>query len=397
MVSTFYVESMKEHEHGSEQRELLQTLMKPQPTVIGIEGGPCSGKTTLVERLQAAKSDRNVVVLPEAATIHIERLAQKGITIPELLAHDREGFLAFEADVLRTIINTIAEAKELYAGTDTLIVADRCDIGAYVTSDEYKRVLAMIGQDQAPMYTMVDQLYYLPSVAVESPEKYDELKATNAARYETLEQAIATCQANFAAVKAHPELHVGWGEEFEPKIDRLVGDILDSANETELPLSWHDASKLQQTIDEAYRDGRWLNLQNIFQSYHQIEGQEFRLRHTTLLNGIELYYFTVKQGKGLKRPEHQRMITRDQYEMLRRSRQVGRTLHKTRHEFLQPHYNPAFGLRKWTADYYPELDKHEVEVAIHDESEAELYPFYLLDNAETFEISKCSARELAML
>jgi putative protein kinase ArgK-like GTPase of G3E family len=34
------------------QHELLHKLMQPRPIVIGIEGGPCGGKTTLAEKLK---------------------------------------------------------------------------------------------------------------------------------------------------------------------------------------------------------------------------------------------------------------------------------------------------------------------------------------------------------
>lgn len=357
--------------------QLLEHLLQPRPTVIGIEGGPCSGKTTLVERLQASTGDRPLVVLPEAATEHIAKLAERGLTVPELAMNDRPGFLTFERDVLETIIDNIEQAQAQHAGTDAIIVADRCDIGAYLTDDEYQDILASLGRPLPPMLDLVDQLYYLPSVAIESPEKYDQLKTTNAARYETCEQAQATCRANLAAVRRHPELHVAWGGDFETKIDHLVQSILAPENETELALEYHDASAITRDIRSAQHHGRLLAHSRIGQSYHQLDDREFRLRQVTTDRGEVLHFFTIKTGQGLTRHELQRRLTTNEYELLHQMPQVGNTLHKSRYEFLARHMLDSRGMRKWTADHYdePHLLRWQVEIDLRDGSDEELFPW----------------------
>lgn len=173
--------------------------MAPRPTVIGLEGGPCSGKTTLSTAIEmrAANVDRPVVVLPEAATEHIAQLAESRRTVAELAEHDRPAYLEFERGVLGTIIAGIERAKAAHAGTDAIIVADRVDIGAYVSPLEYRRLLNGFGLWRPPMHDLVDRLIFLPSVASEQPAQYHRLRDTNKARLETsAEEAAAVCAAN---------------------------------------------------------------------------------------------------------------------------------------------------------------------------------------------------------
>lgn len=378
--------------------ELFERLMAPQPTVIGIEGGPCSGKTTLVERLQATDSERPVIVLPEAATEHIIKLAERGLTVPELAANDREGFLAFEADVLQTIITNIEQAREQYAGTDAIIVADRCDIGAYLSDAEHQQLLHLLGRDMPPMLDLVDRLYYLPSVALEAPEKYDELKTNNDARYETLEQAQATCRANLAAVRRHPEIHVAWGGEFEAKLDHLVSSIMQPEVETELALEYFSATSITADIRAAKRFGRFLSYSRIVQSFHEKDGHEFRLRQVTTDRGETLHFFTVKTGEGLTRRELQRHLTTGEYATLQQLPQVGNTLEKARYEFLQPHMLSSRGVRKWTADHYdaPHLMRWQVEMDLYDDSQDEIFPWNIYNSGNAVaRPTEVRARQLA--
>lgn len=384
------------------QQELLEQLLAPQPTVIGIEGGPCSGKTTLVEQLaaRAATSDRPLVVLPEAATQHIAKLETAGLSVADLAARDREGFVAFETDVLRTIIQQIGAAKERYGGTDAIIVADRVDIGAYLTDAEHRRVLTSLGLDMPPMLSMVDQLYYLPTVARESITRYDELKATNRARYETGKQAIATCEANLQAVARHPELHVLWGGDFTEKIAGATEAIFEPEAETELKQSWKDAGMIMREVAMAERKRLMLGMSRIEQSYHECDGRELRLRRLTTEQGETLRYLTVKTGSGLKRHEVQRNISAETFGALKALPQLGRMLHKLRYNFLKKDFDSTQSVRQWTADFYcdPHLQRWEVEISVHDEQEAaSLWPYGLYTPTTPWQPADYTARQLAEL
>lgn len=360
-------ERQASHEY-QEQREVISQLMKPQPTVIAVEGGPCSGKTTLIKRMQQTAGDRRVVCLPEAATDHILSLAEKGVDVSHIEQHDRPAWVEFETAVLGTIVNDIEEAKRHYAGTDTVIVIDRCDIGAYVTDSEYEQIQAELGLSMAPLLSHVDQVYYLPSVASIDPAIYRREQASNPARLEPLEKAQAVCERNLQAVGRHPELHIAWGGEFQETIDGLVEHILKPELESEI--------KVKPITDELTPDhflagGTVVSRSAIEQTYFELDDTVYRLRRTMTERGEELHFFTVKTGQGRERHEVQRRIDRETYRLLRQSQQVGEPLLKERTMVLAP--DGGTKKRAWSLDRYHDRRLYEwnIETDVRSDDEAE--------------------------
>lgn len=352
---------------------LLEELVQPRPVVIGLEGGPCSGKSTLMAEIahQAEETDRIVVTLPEAATEHITRVTADGRSMPEIIA-DRPAFLQLQRDILRTIIANIDGAVSEHAGTDAIILVDRPDVGGYITPDEYRQVLRDIGEDRPPLHSRVDKLVFLPSVASETPERYAELRGTNVARYEaTAAAAAAVCAANLRAVRTHPELQMAWGGSFQEKIRRLAETVLQPELEGEIKQGVPHTAALSY-VTEAARRGDLLNSITMEQSYHVRDGREFRLRRATGDDGYEHRYFTIKHGEGAFRREIQRPLDEDQYSMLASTEQQGKTLKKVRHVVLDEP-DSAGKRRLWFADRYvqPELAEWHFETEVNDEVEVE--------------------------
>jgi len=350
------------------QQELLERLLQPQPTVIAIEGGPCGGKSTLLAEIerQAEGVNRQVVIIPEVATPHIEELKRAGFTVPELAQNNRPGFLEFQQNILAGIIAEIEAKKDEYKDTDAIIVMDRCDIGAYVTPEENKLILRNLERVISPLHEHVDKIYYLPSVAREDPEKYDRLKHTNTGRYEEAGAAIATCEANLWAVSAHPELHISWGGEFAEKMRRVAQSILQPELEWEIKqsVSHPDAINILEVSEI-------LCMHGIYQSYHELQGQEFRLRKQQSL-GARSFFLTIKRGEGVRRTEVQRRITADEYEMLRQVPRLGNELYKTRYTLLDT--PDGDGRRRlWNADTYeqPYIPRWHFETDVETEAEAD--------------------------
>lgn len=357
------------------QQELLEELMAPRPIVIGLEGGPCSGKTTLTNEiaLQAEVLDRPFAALPEAATHHIEKIMAAGKTIPDLAVYDRRGYLEFQKDVLGTIIGNIERAKTVHAGTDAILLIDRPDIGAYVTAEEYGQVLGQLGHAQVPIHTLVDRLIFLPSVASEQPELYAELRGGNAARYETsAEEAAAVCAANLAAVRTHPELEIAWGGEFSEKIRHLAALVLQPELEGEIKQGVPNG-EAEAFIRDAEARGNLINTLAMTQSYHELGGQEFRLRRSKGEDGSLHYFFTVKTGEGAFRHELQRGLSEEEYELLRRAKRIGNALLKLRHVVLDD-ADETGRRRLWFADRYtqPELPDWHFETEVKDEAELQM-------------------------
>jgi len=350
------------------QQELLEKLLQPQPTVIAIEGGPCGGKSTVLAEIerQAEGIDRPVVIIPEVATFSIEELKRTGHTVPELAQNNRPAFLEFQQNILAGIITEIEAKKDEYRYANAIIVIDRCDIGAYVTPEEYRIILDNLEKETSPLHEYVDRVYYLPSVAREDPKKYEALKHTNTERYEEADTAIATCEANLWAVAAHPELHISWGGEFTEKMRRVVQGILQPELEGEIKqaVSHPDAVDILGASEV-------LCMHGIYQSYHKLQGQEFRLRKQQSL-GARSFFLTIKQGEGVLRTEIQRRITADEYKVLQQAPRLGNELYKTRYTLLDT--ADSDGRRRlWNADTYeqPPIPQWHFETDVETEAEAD--------------------------
>jgi hypothetical protein len=363
---------MKEIERTeqSEQREIIRKLLLPQPTVVGIEGGPCSGKTTFIKKLEEGSSGRQVVCLPEAATHHIEKLALQGIEFAGLAQRDRDAYLNVEKKILKSIVADIESAMEVYAGTDAIIVADRTDIGAYVTNSEYSAILAELGLEMPPMLSHVDQMHYLPTVARMKPELYGALKSSNQHRVEEdSQEAVEVCIANQAAVARHPEFHMLWQENFEATIDAMVSCVLHPEQESEVklkPIVEGDATYI------LLQGGELMNSAEIEQTYYELDDQVFRLRRTQTDHGEILYAFTIKHGDGITRKEIQRKIDCKTFDLLSQCDQIGEPLHKNRTMALLDDSVEPGRRRLWAFDRYYDrrLPEWNLETDVADEAEA---------------------------
>lgn len=351
------------------QREVLAELRKPHPTVIAIEGGPCSGKTTLMERLRATAGERQVVFLPEAATEHIAALQAKDIDIAQLPHTDRAAWLRLERDILGTIVGNLEQARETYAGTDAIIVTDRCDIGAYVTPEEHARLLNELGLLMPPMLSHVDQLYFLPSLARIDMDRYEVIRRRNPARVESADRARQVCARNLESVARHPELHIAWGGEFEETLRRLADSVVQPELESEI--------KLQPVLGEEpmaafLRSSHEVARSAIVQTYHELDGTTFRLREVMTEQGERLRYFTTKRGEGVHRREVQRQVDEMTFNLLGACPRVGEPLLKERTLLLRDELDGK--KRAWACDRYFDrrIGEWSIETDVRDEAEAAL-------------------------
>lgn len=368
-----------ENPYEYQQQELLDELLQPQPTVIALEGGPCGGKSSLLAHLEqeSEQHKRPLVVLPEIATQHISLLQQEGISIPELAQHNRPLYLDFQQNILKDIVEVIDAMKDMYAQTNAIIVTDRCDIGSYITTSERSAIYSSLGLQGAPYLTHVDQLYYLPSIARTAPERYASLQATNGARYEDTAEAAQTCNANLAAVGDHPEFHIVWGEDLDETIRSATQAILSPETEQEVKMAVED-NVARSLIDASIREGSFITQHDIRQSYHQLGGQEFRLRMQQSQPGYTHFFLTIKTGSGITRQEIQRKLTGKQYDMLYAAPRLGNALEKTRYAFLGDR-NSSTKKRFWVADQYKnflEPKWHFETDVLHEDEVPEVYATY---------------------
>lgn len=321
-------------ENRHEINQTIEYLKSPQPIVIGLEGGPCGGKTTILNELRGMHNPQ-VELLSEVATKKIAELKELGKTVIDLSLTDRDEYLSFQSDILREIVSTIDEAKRIHQGTAKIIVSDRVDIGAYVSTAEYRKIVENLGLRAAPYLTLTDKIIYLPTLAKLDPSKFNLLLGNNASRYEqTTDQAIATCDNNLLSIADHPEFFIYDSTNLKDKIDKIKNELVNPESEVEakfIPEDTANQAAILRFLKQ--RCSTFLSKIAISQSYHSWNSIEYRLRQIKTDRGDIAYYFSIKSGKGAYRLEKRRIIDQKTYQLLSKHQPLG-ALSKTRYRYL---------------------------------------------------------------
>lgn len=196
-----------------------------QPRVIALEGGPCGGKTTALSYIAEAAVSANIdlVVLDEVAT---DFITSKQVDVPRLAKYDRPAFIDLETELLDVITSGIRVAREAAHGKNTMIIADRCDVAAYVRPDEYRQIVRRLGYTAAPHLSLVNTIAYLPSLAHHDPVLYEQMMGTNDARYEDAFTARATCDVNRRTLSMHPGFEVFDDHDFESRLQKVAAAVM---------------------------------------------------------------------------------------------------------------------------------------------------------------------------
>lgn len=290
---------------------------------IALTGGPCSGKTTALSRLQRMLADRGykVLVSPESAT----KLITAGMSPEELPA------IEFQEEIL---LDQLAQEQRLLSiatryrdkGRKVVILYDRGTIDgeAYVGSGVYEKLISRLGFTYKEL---CDERYHAVihmRTAALGVERFYTL-ANNTARTETLEQARKIDQLTLNAWTRHPHPRViDNSTDFEGKLHRLFIEVCGVLGDP-VPLEKEDKF-LIEPVDLAKIPVQWFESQ-IAQDYlvSTISGEERRVRARSDCKSTS-YYYTVKRAvsSGV-RIEEEKMITRREYEILLTLRDSGKT------------------------------------------------------------------------
>lgn len=193
---------------------------------VALVGGPCSGKTTMLERLAKNPELQNrFLVVPEAATL----------LLPGFLAVKAESVgpeHPWQKHLQRAIIATQLGLEATYAAHAAknnipLLVCDRglLDAGVY-TSDGLgilEHEFGITPQGASDNYAGV---IHLESLAVTAPHLYS--KSNNKTRYETLEEAREVEARTLVAWEGHPNRLVLTGSELEDKHTKAAAFIIET-------------------------------------------------------------------------------------------------------------------------------------------------------------------------
>jgi predicted ATPase len=207
----------------------MAALATTAPTIfrLCLTGGPCGGKSTLLEQLKTNMARRGFDVLcaPEVPTIMI----RGGAVYP---GHDGgEKLLAFETAIIRLQMQ-LEDAFSMVAvstGKPSIIVMDRglLDIPAYLPSAQWHEVLKANGTTEAALSARYDMVLHLVTAADGAEAYYTTVN--NAARTETAEQARAldaSIRENWTRAHSNVVVVDNSGSDFAEKVRRCVDAVV---------------------------------------------------------------------------------------------------------------------------------------------------------------------------
>ena len=296
---------------------------------IVITGGPCAGKTTAMSWIANNLPNKGyrVLFVPETAT----ELIGGGLT-PWGCGTNLD-YQRCQMELQLTKERLFERGARTMPADKVLIVCDRgaMDNKAYMTEAEFSRLCAELHTSEAALRDRYDAVFHLVTAAKGAEEAYTF--ANNAARYETVEQAVALDARIAAAWSGHGHLRIiDNSTAFEAKLERLLHEILSFLGEP-VPL------EVERTFLIRYPDVAWLeSLEGcrrveITQTY-LLSGpdEEVRVRQQGA-DGTYFYYETVnKPLDGTQRVEVERHLTQKEYmRRLADADPAKRTLRKTRY------------------------------------------------------------------
>ncbi len=197
-------------EKRAESEQPFEFGLKPQVKKIALTGGPCAGKSQVLEALQAEFGDK-LQVLPEVATKLLEMpYEQGGVGIP---GKDLEWSREWQENFQKLIIEKQLDDETLLtqiaslSGEDVVLICDRgiLDGAAYV-EDGRESFLAQNHLELEQCFGLYDVVIHLNSLATDNPQLYEELKHSNPSRFEDGETARSIDEAIAQAYEGHPNL-----------------------------------------------------------------------------------------------------------------------------------------------------------------------------------------------
>ena len=298
-------------------------------TKIVVTGGPCAGKSTAMNRVQSAfeKMGYRTLFISETAT----ELITGGVSPQSCGSNADYQLCQMELQLEKERI--YEQAARTMDANKVLIVCDRgvIDNKAYMTQEEFETVLKKIGMNETELRDRYDGVFHLVTAAKGAEDFYTT--SNNAARRETIEEAVDIDNRLISAWTGHPHLrvidnHTG----FEEKMKMLISEIAFFLGEPE-PL------EIERKYLIEYPDLDWLEHHpycrkvEITQTYFKTDsGEEIRLRQRGL-SGSYVYYQTIKRKiSDIRRIEIETKLTRAEFlEKMMNTKGAKKRISKTRY------------------------------------------------------------------
>ena len=333
---------------------------------VVVTGGPCAGKTTALSWIHNAfsKTGYKVLFVPETAT----ELITGGVA-PWTCGTNYDyqvGQMRLQWEKEQIFINAAKTMPE----DKILIICDRgmIDNRAYMTEDEFQRILAKMNLNEIEVRDSYDAVFHLVTAAKGAEQFYTT--ENNGARIESVERAIELDNQLIAAWTGHPHLRViDNTTDFNEKLKRLISEMTYVLG-GQLPFN----IKRKFVID--FPDIRWLeSLENccrveINQTYLITpEGEELRVRQRGEKGHYSYYMTSKRQVSPTKIIQVEERLTQNQYlDLLMEADPGKRPIRKTR-------YCLTYDNQYFEIDIYPFWhDKAILEIELQEEHEEIRFP-----------------------
>ena len=297
-------------------------------TRIVITGGPCAGKTTAMSWIQNAFTEKGYLVLfvDETAT----QLRRGGA--PWKLTRDNQEYQYCVTRLMLAKEEAFTDIAKTFEADKVLVVCDRgaLDNRAYMSEGEFRYVLSKLRTTEVELRDHYDAVFHLVTAAKGAEEFYTY--ANNAARYETVQEAVESDDRLIAAWTGHPHLRIIDNRySFDEKMLALIREISSFLGE---PRPMETKRKYLIARPDPAVLGCRPNCRHveITQAYlrSDIPGETIRIRQRGC-EGSYVYFKTRKRTVDGRRIEMEERLTRREFrDLLLQADPEYRTLRKDR-------------------------------------------------------------------
>lgn len=321
---------------------------------IVLTGGPCGGKTTAITVLQQVLTENGygVLIVPEAATYYI----QNGV---KPFGDNAIRDFQFERVVMRHQVQEELAFKQVaiqMPAAKVVILYDRgiMDDKSYVSEHEFRVLLQENRLTEISAIDRYDAVFHLVTAADGAEEAYT--LTNNAARTESIEEAIRLDQKGIANWSGHQDFHIiDNSTDFDTKISRLVQQVLNVIGN---PIAYTYQKKLliekptQEVINQFMESIKTTKI-SIVQNYlHTFDAKVERKIVQRSLNGEYSYYFVeMRDNNNLSRSIKRRIIGPREYK---------ENMHNSNahlHQIVKDRYCFIYNGIAYRMDLYPFDDK----------------------------------------
>ncbi len=197
---------------------------------IALTGGPCAGKTIVLDAIKERFGD-DVILVSEVATQLLEvPYDQGGIGVPGRdLEWSQEWQDRFQAMIIeKQLADEMFHVQQAdLRERPTIVVCDRgvLDGAAYLAGGR-EEFLQKFHLEEGKCFGLYDTVIHLNSLATDNPAHYDELKTTNPSRFEPVERAKELDEKLFQVWEGHENhVRVPSADGVEAKIELCLGEI----------------------------------------------------------------------------------------------------------------------------------------------------------------------------